>query len=110
MGAVEITIYSWLSDAFTGGLATSYSFKETVHEGETLEDLLNRLSSQVPPFGKVIFDPHTQRLYPQVNFIFRGKAGDLVKDFGRKLNDGDKILFLPVYAGGSIESDRGTEM
>jgi molybdopterin converting factor small subunit len=100
MGAVEITIYSWLSDAFTGGGATKYTIKEHFQEGETLGDLLHGLCSRLSPFGKVIFDSHNQRLHPQVNFIFQGKAGDLVKDFSRKLNDGDKIVFLPVYAGG----------
>ncbi|MBI5968900.1 MAG: MoaD/ThiS family protein [Deltaproteobacteria bacterium] len=100
MRAIEITIYSWLSDAFTGGGATHYTFQEPFQEGETLGNLLNRLSSRLPPFGKFIFDADSQRLHPQVNFIFRDKAGDLVKDFGRKLNDGDKIVFLPVYAGG----------
>jgi len=100
MGAVEITIYSWLSDAFTEGGTTRYTFQEPFQEGETLGNLLNRLCARLPPFGKVIFDSDNQRLHPQVNFIFRDKAGDLVRDFGRKLNDGEKILFLPIYAGG----------
>jgi molybdopterin converting factor small subunit len=100
MGAVEITIYYWLSGAFTGGSGTSHRFQEPFQEGETLVDLLNRLSSKLPPFGTVIFDSKNQRLYPQVIFIFRDKAGDLQKDFGRKLNNEDKIVFLPMYAGG----------
>jgi molybdopterin converting factor small subunit len=100
MGTVEITIYYWLSEAFTGGSGTSHTFQELFQEGETLGDLLNRLSSKLPSFGIVIFDSKNQRLYPQVNFIFRDKAGDPGKDFSRKLNDEDKIVFLPVYAGG----------
>jgi molybdopterin converting factor small subunit len=100
MGTVEITIYYWLSEAFTGGSGTSHTFQEPFQEGETLGDLLNRLTSKLPSFGIVIFDSKNQRLYPQVNFVFRDKAGDPQKDLGRKLNDGDKIVFLPIYAGG----------
>lgn len=100
MGAVEITIHYWLSEAFTGGAGTSHSFQENFRDGETLGRLLNRLSSNLPSFAMIIFDSENQRFYPQVNFIFRGKAGDPQKDLRRELKDGDKIVFLPVYAGG----------
>ena len=100
MGAVEITICYWLSEAFTGGSGTSHTLQESFQEGETLGDLLNRLTSKLPSFGMVIFDSENQCLYPQVNFIFRDKAGDPIRDFHHKLNDGDRIVFLPIYAGG----------
>ena len=100
MGAVEITIYYWLSEPFAGGSETRYTLREPFEDGETLRDFLNRLSAKLPPFGNVIFDSKNQRFYPQVNFIFRDKAGDPEKDLGRRLCDRDKIVFLPVYAGG----------
>jgi len=100
MGKVEIKIYSWLSDSFPGRILSHAALNESFREGESLRDLFSRLSSQCPPFGKVIFDCQTHRFYPHVNFIYKGKAADAIHDLDRKLEDGDEILFVPIYAGG----------
>ena len=100
MGKVGIKIYSWLSDSFPGKTLTHVVLNESFQDGETLRDLLNQLCSRYSSFGGVIFDGPRQRFYPHINFIYRGKAADAIRDLERKLEDGDEILFVPIYAGG----------
>ena len=100
MGNVDIKIYSWLSNSFTEGTSSHAVLNESFQEGESLRDLFNHLSDRYPPFAEVIFDRKTQGFFPHVNFIYRGKAADAKRDLGRKLQDGDEIIFVPIYAGG----------
>jgi molybdopterin converting factor small subunit len=100
MGWVNIKIYTWLSEGFPGRTLTSVALREPFKEGESLRDLFNHLSSTYPRFGEVIFDRQAQHLYPHVNYIYRGKAADPWKDLERKVEDGDEIAFIPIYAGG----------
>lgn len=100
MGKVDIVLYSWLSASFPGRTLNQVVLTESFQGGETLRDLFNRLNTLYPAFGKLIFNGQTQRFYSYVNFIYKGKAADAIQDLDRPLEDGDEIVFVPIYAGG----------
>ena len=100
MSDVTLKVYSWLSDALPGRTLTHAVLVEPFREGETFWHLLEELSCRYPSFEKVIYYRRARCFYPHVNVIYKGEAADGVRDLDRKLEHGDEIIFVPMYAGG----------
>jgi len=73
--------------------------EESVEEGESLRSLLTRLAGRFLHFSEVLFNPETQSLSSEVTILINGHIY-LPQGMDTKLNDGDRILFLPILAGG----------
>ncbi len=68
-------------------------------EEESLRSLLDRLARRMPTFAEAVFDPQTQSLSSEVTLVINGHI-QLSQGLETKLKDGDRILFLPILAGG----------
>jgi molybdopterin converting factor small subunit len=73
--------------------------EEPVEEGETLRSLLTRLAGRFGHFSEALFDPATQSLSSEVSILINNHI-NLSQGLDTKLKDGDRILFLPILAGG----------
>ncbi len=73
--------------------------EEPVEEGESLRHLLTRLSGRFSNFSEALFDPATQSLSSEVSLLINNHI-NLSQGLDTKLKDGDRILFLPILAGG----------
>ena len=73
--------------------------EEPLEEGESLRHLLTRLSGRFSHFCENLFDPGTQSLSSEVTLVFNNHI-DLPQGMDTKLRDGDRVLFLPILAGG----------
>ena len=73
--------------------------EEPLEDRESLRHLLTRLSGRFDHFSENLFDPETQSLSSEVTLIFNNHI-DLPQGMDTKLGDGDRILFLPILAGG----------
>jgi len=73
--------------------------EESVQEGESLRFLLTRLAGRFRHFSEALFNPHTQSLSSEVSLMINNHI-DLSQGLDTKLKDGDRILFLPILAGG----------
>ncbi len=74
-------------------------FDESLEEEDSLRSLLNRLSGRFSSFSESVFDPETQSLSSEVTILINNHV-DLSQGIETKLKDGDRILFLPILAGG----------
>jgi molybdopterin converting factor small subunit len=73
--------------------------QEPLEEGESLRSLLTRLAGRMEPFAEAVFNPKTQSLSSEVSLLLNNHV-DLPQGMDTKLKEGDRILFLPILAGG----------
>ena len=73
--------------------------EEPLEEGDSLRSLLNRLAGRFREFPEAVFDPITQSLSSEVSILINDHI-NLSQGMDTRLNDGDRILFLPILAGG----------
>ncbi len=74
--------------------------EKEIGEGTTIGDLLADLAFSYTGFRKVIFNPDIGKISDQVNVILNDSLLQFPDVTEAKLNDGDSIIILPVYAGG----------
>jgi molybdopterin converting factor small subunit len=96
----------WLGDKLGSDfqpLSEMRSFKEMdVEEGLTVIQLFGRLAAQNPLIEKKIFDPKSQKFFPNLSVIVT-LNGQVISPFNIEenvLQDECKITVLPYYAGG----------
>jgi molybdopterin converting factor small subunit len=65
-----------------------------------LRELLNTLATEHESFGQAVFDSQSQALYNNIQVVINGRLLIPLKNLNVELRDGDRILFLPAYAGG----------
>ncbi|NJE13169.1 MoaD/ThiS family protein [Thermococcus sp. LS2] len=64
----------------------------------TVYDLLKKLTMRYTPgFKKEVFDPEKAETMPDVIILINGS---IVRDFNKKLNDGDFVSILQAVSGG----------
>ncbi|MEE9201962.1 MAG: MoaD/ThiS family protein [Dehalococcoidia bacterium] len=100
MGKVRLEIWPWLSrHQETTGFGRLV-LEEDVRDGETLRDFLHRMGEGHRVFREVIFDPRSQQLSRQVTVIYNERLLELAEGLDTLLHDGDRLSFLPAFAGG----------
>jgi molybdopterin converting factor small subunit len=73
--------------------------EEPLEKDESIRVLLTRLAGRFDHFAENLFDPETQALTSEVTLVYNGHI-DLPQGMDTRLKDGDRILFLPILAGG----------
>lgn len=73
--------------------------EEPFEDGESLRSLFTRLAARFNHFAEAVFDPQTQSLSSEVSILINNHV-NLSQGMDTKLKDGDRILFLPILAGG----------
>ena len=73
--------------------------EEPLESNESIRGLLTRLAGRFDDYSENLFDPETQTLSSEVTLVFNGHV-DLPQGMDTKLKAGDRILFLPILAGG----------
>ncbi len=74
--------------------------EKEIGEEATIGDLLADLAFSYTDFRKVVFNPDTGKVSDQVNVVLNNSLLQFPEVTEAKLNDGDSIIILPVYAGG----------
>ena len=100
MPKVQIQILPGLSSQFTPEQRGRLVFEERMEENSTLKDLLNELAAAFEACGEVLFDLQAQQIYPNVRVVINGRLLIPLEEMDLRLRDGDRIVFLPAYAGG----------
>jgi molybdopterin converting factor small subunit len=73
--------------------------EEQAEEGESIRSLLTRITGKFGNSSEALFDPGTQTLSSEVTVLLNGHV-DLPQGIDTKVKGGDRILFLPILAGG----------
>ncbi|MDP6099870.1 MAG: MoaD/ThiS family protein [Dehalococcoidia bacterium] len=100
MGKVRVELWPWLSHQEEHTGFRRITLEEEVGGAEAVKDFLGRMCERHRVFREVIFDRQTQELSRQVTVIYNDRLLELVDGLNTVLHDGDKLRFLPAFAGG----------
>ncbi len=100
MGKVRLEIWPWLSRHEEPTGFRRIILEEEVGEGETVRDFLSRMAEAHRVFREVIFNPQSKELSRQVTVIYNDRLLELAAGLDTALQDGDRLSFLPAFAGG----------
>jgi len=78
----------------------AHILREKIDQGETLGDLLARLTNGNPGAWQQIFDAQSHRIRPIIMTTFNGAALPFSEAPHTRLSDGDRIDLRVGYAGG----------
>ena len=99
MSASKVRLEFWMADRLGLDQPGPLILEEPLEEGESLRSLLTRLAGRIEPFAGAVFDPRTQSLSSEISLLLNNHI-DLPQGMDTKLKEGDRILFLPILAGG----------
>jgi len=71
--------------------------KELTLEASCILDILEEMKKRYAQFRERMVNPKTGELYPEFIITVNGKP---LYNYTKKLNDGDVVAILPIFAGG----------
>jgi molybdopterin converting factor small subunit len=96
---VKVRLEFWMADRLGWDEPGPVITEEPFQQGDSLRALLNRLAERNSRFPGAVFDPATQTLSSEVSLILNDHI-NLPQGLDTILQDGDRVLFLPILAGG----------
>ena len=99
MPTTKVRLEFWMADRLGFDEPGPVILEEPLEDGESLRHLLTRLSARFSHFSENLFDPATQSLSSEVSLVVNSHV-NLPQGMDTRLRDGDRVLFLPILAGG----------
>jgi sulfur carrier protein ThiS len=97
---VELHVYPPLSYKMSSQRVGALILEEKIDQGETLLDLLARLTNGNHEAWQQIFDTPNHRIHPTIMTILNGTALAFSEAPQTRLSDGDRIDLRVGYGGG----------
>jgi molybdopterin converting factor small subunit len=101
VATVRLEAISWLTPVFDTDQKVRLKWEEEVEKGATLRSLFTRLTDKYPKFGELVYDPGEGAITGLVSVIFNDRVLELAGGLDANIQDGDSIVLLPAYAGGT---------
>tara|TARA_B100000315_G_C14467363_1_gene536604 strand:- start:170 stop:478 length:309 start_codon:yes stop_codon:yes gene_type:complete len=101
MAKVKLEVMSWLTPAFDTDQRSRLKLEQEVDSGATVRDFFKQLADRYPKLRGVIYDPGDGALTGLVSVIFNNRVLELAGGLDAEIQDGDSVVLLPAYAGGS---------
>ena len=99
MPASKVRLEFWMADRLGFDQPGPVILEEFLEGAESLRALLTRLAGRFEHFSENLFDPRTQSLSSEVSLVINNHV-HLPQGMDTKLRDGDRVLCLPILAGG----------
>ncbi len=100
MPKTTVELEFWIGDRLGWKQPGPIRQAEPLVEGESLRTLLTRLAERSADFAEAVFDPGTQALSSEVLILINEHIQNVAQGLETRLQDGDRIKFLPILAGG----------
>ncbi len=98
---VRVEVVPWLTRAFGHSGAGRLIERRRLPAGTTLADLLGSLVREHPDFAAYALDEAGAPVCPHVCLTLGGAVIAVPGELRRTLRDGDVLVLLPQFAGGS---------
>ena len=100
MAKVRLEIPAWVASTFAVQHSDSLILEKEMAEEATIGSLLADFAFSHPDFSKEVFNTDVGKVGDQVVVILNGSLLQCPDVTEVKLNDGDSVMLLPVFAGG----------
>ncbi len=101
MPTVRLVVLPWLTRAFGVPGPGRLVREEVVAPEATVRNLFDRLAGEHQAFAELVFDQNTRELSGLVCAILNDRLLDLQGGLDVAFADGDTLLILPAFSGGS---------
>lgn len=99
-GQVEIEIVAWITRFVGGDGSTRKMFGEPLRPGDTVRNVLRRLSGRFPELHKALWDAQTGELGEHIEVLVNDAVLDITHTLDSPVHTGDKIALIGQYLGG----------
>ena len=100
MNTVELTLPSWVAASLDSNAEEWLTVKQDVEPGTTVGKLLDGIAAVNQDFRETVYSPAVGLAYEQINVLLNETLLTHQEIVQTILNNGDKLLLLPVYFGG----------
>ena len=70
------------------------------NKGDSIQDVVNQLSQQIPELRGTFLNSDLNEPHSNSLILINNKEISILNGYETKLNDGDKVVFIPVVHGG----------
>jgi molybdopterin converting factor small subunit len=95
-----VEIVSWVTKFVGGPGAGRKEFEEPFAPGETVRDVLRRLSARHPELERALWDPGTRELGEHIEVMVNDAVLGVTHTLDSPLGTGDRITLIGQYMGG----------
>lgn len=99
-GQVEIEVVAWVSKFVGGDGSTRKVYHEPLRKGDTVRQLLRRLSGRFPQLHQALWDNQSGDLGEHIEVLVNDAVLDIGHTLDSPLQDGDRIALIGQYLGG----------
>ncbi len=97
---VELEVLAWIT-TFVGGSGSGRTlFEEAIVPGETVGDLLRRLSQRFPELDRALWDASRKGLGEHIEVLVNDAVLGVTHTLESPLQNGDRVTLLGQYMGG----------
>ena len=83
-----------------GGLRSKAGASELYESGETIREVVEKISAENEELGAAIFASNNGELRPHIRIMVNGLDSELAEGLETAVNDNDQIAIFPPIAGG----------
>ncbi len=100
MGKITIEVMPWITTECGYNQPGNLIIEEEFKEGDTIGEIMRRISRADLRLAECLFDPTTQGIHGYISIILNNRLISQLKAPGMVLKDGDVIRLLPTIEGG----------
>ena len=100
MEKVQLKIPPFFAYIMDPNASDWFVLEKEIGQETTIRDFLTDLSLNNSEFRDLVFNPDDGTVGDQIDIVINQKLLDVTREMDTKLNDGDVVILLPVYAGG----------
>ena len=99
-GQVEIEVVAWVTKFVGGDGSTRKVYYESLRDGDTVRQVLRRLSGRFPQLHKALWDSDTGNLAEHIEVLVNDAVLDITHTLESPLHTGDRLSLIGQYLGG----------
>ncbi len=100
MGQVEIEVVAWVTKFVGGNGSDRKEYCEALQAGDTVRQVLRRLSGRFPQLHKALWDPDNGDLAEHIEVLVNDAVLDVTHTLDSPLQSGDRLALIGQYLGG----------
>lgn len=100
LGHIDIEVVAWVTKFVGGDGSTRQVYQEPLRDGDTVRQVLRRLSGRFPQLHKALWDPNTGDLAEHIEVLVNDAVLDLTHTLDSPLQQSDRLALIGQYLGG----------
>lgn len=97
---VEVEVTTWVTKLVGGDGSGSRRYDEPLRDGDTVGDVLRRVTARFPELDAALWRPGRQQLGEHIEVLVNDAVLGVVHELDSPLHGGERIVLLGQYMGG----------